>query len=244
MTRSQLIQNCKTELTGGGAYPMYIMPPEIDRVINESIAFFNQNVQDSVSRTQFVVKKEIFECPEFKKNKKLVLPDSVQSVDGVKELRGYSSFIGPDISPERLMASELFLMSVNNQFDMVMLAASQSYYDLSKAFMLDQIAYEFNINTKELTITGRQPYYDVLLSTWSSIADEKLFDNYWFRRYVSCMLMKSQCNFLGRYADGPNLPNGQRMNIDRMQQNANDELEKIIEKLQALDPPDWFILSN
>ena len=242
MKRTDFIEMCKVELTAGGTIPLYLGENEINRVIDSAKRFFSKSVQDAVARLQFVIKKDTFKNPDFKRNKTLKLPCEVQSVDGFKEIRGYSSYIGPDISPERMMASELYTMGINQSFDLVMMASTQSFYDISKSFMLDEISYSFNINTKELVVTGRTPRFDVLLSTWTNIAEEKLFDDYWFQRYVSCMLRKSQVNILGFFDGGPNLPGGQKLDIDRMESNANDELENILEKLKGLDPPNWFML--
>lgn len=244
MTKDQLKEEIKTEITGGGLIPNYLGEAELDRVIKQTERFFYLKHRDASKPFSFIIKKETFDCEEFKNNRQLILPDNIDSVEEVKELRAHTQFLAADVSPERLLASEMYLFSINNQYDLVMRAAAESYYDLTRAFMLNQIAFTYSNNDHTLILHGRTPAYDVLLKTNVKLDPTDLYDDYYFGRYAACQAKISLCRMLTFIGDGLSLGQGLKLNVSDMMSEAASELEKIEESVKNLDPPDWILLYN
>lgn len=165
MTEAELIEEITTEITAGGVLPFLLGESEVKRAIKSSKRFFYNNHREATQRFGFVIQQSVFEECEFRSNKRLILPDNIISVDEVKEIKNHQSFYGMGISPDKALASQLSIFSINGTYDIVMRAAAESYYDLSKSYMLDKISYEFNVNDHSLVITGRTPKYDVFVNT-------------------------------------------------------------------------------
>lgn len=241
MTRNEFIQLIKDEITVGCALPYSIPEKEYHRVIDQALKWAAINYQYAVTVQYFVIKLKHFKTPEFKKTRTIILPDCVVSVFEMKEIKGQQklSYFGADFSAEKMIAQEIYLSPFNAD-DMVLRTAYESYWDLSRAFFLERVAFDYNHNSKELTVLGRDPSYDIWLHAYVKIPEDKLFDDWTFQRYCT-----AQCKIsLGRILTmfNFNLPGGIGINGDNIKSEGQDELEKLLEKIDNENPPDWFLI--
>jgi hypothetical protein len=241
MTRSELIEMVKDELTGSCALPYAIPEREFERIIKQALNWFYLNYQYAVETQYYVIPKQEFAVAEFKKSRSVLLPDCVISVFEVKEINGGGRLgtIDRDFSDNRLIAAELFLSPFQSD-DLVLRTAQYSYWDLTQAFFLERISYDYNQNTKRMKILGRDPKKNVFIQTLVKIEESKLYDDWMFQRYVTCQAKISLGRILGFFQY--NLPGGITVNADSIKEEGKEELEKILEKIDTDSTTDWFYI--
>ena len=75
MTRDELISKTQAEITVSGSLPNLVKPEEIIRIIEkEKSYFYDQYVMASI-KDYYVIKQNLFECQEFKRNRTIILPE-------------------------------------------------------------------------------------------------------------------------------------------------------------------------
>lgn len=241
MTENEFIQNIQDEITVSGLLPIVLGAKEIQRIINQSRMYFYETYRFATEKQSYIIEKKHFDTPHFKKNRILILPDCVSSVIRVQEIRGISRFGTPDrdFSENRLLASEIYLGSVSGD-DLVMRTAQMQYFDLTKAFMLDQVGYSYNHNTRKLNIEGRDPKYDLFVDTYSKVNLEFLFNDWYFLRFCTAKAKISYARALGTYKFP--LPGGVELDYDSIRSEGESELDQIEEKIKNLDPPSFMLV--
>ena len=241
MTTASFIQEVQAEMTGSGSLPVVLEEPEILRVVRQSSAWFYENWGDAVETDHYVIEKKSFNNEQFKKNRQIILPDCVVSVYQFKEINGVGRLgnIDRDFAEDRLIASEIFLSSFHGD-DLVMRTAQYQYFDLAKAFFLEQIAYDFNRNTHKLKVLGRDPKFDMYIQVYSKIPIDKLYDDYYFLRYVTARCKISLSRILGMYQFP--LPGGVTVNADMLRDEGKEEMDWVLERMDQETQPDWFMM--
>lgn len=241
MTRAELIDMMTAEITGSGALPYSIPEREANRIIEQALNWFYANYGPAVETQYYIVEKKWFTEPEFKKYRSILLPDCVISVFEVKEVTGGGRLgtVDRDFSDNRLLASELFLSPFQSD-DLVLRTAQYSYWDLTQAFILERISYDFNRNTKRLKILGRDPKRNVFIQTYAKIEENKLYDDWFFQRWVTAQAKISLARILGTFTF--NLPGGIQIDASSIRDEGKEELQEIKTKIDEENSPDWFLI--
>jgi hypothetical protein len=241
MTRGELIDMVTAEITGSGSLPYSIPERESERIIDQALNWFYVNYGPAVETQYYVVEKHWFYESEFKKTRSILLPDCTVSVFEVKEITGGGRLgtIDRDFADNRLIASELFLSPFQSD-DLVLRTAQYSYWDLTQAFILERISYDFNRNTRRLKILGRDPKKNVFIQTYAKIEENRLYDDWFFQRYVTAQAKISLARILGAFQF--NLPGGIAVNGDQFRDEGKEELEQIKQRIDDENSPDWFFI--
>jgi hypothetical protein len=241
MTRGELIDMVTAEITGSGSLPYSIPERESERIIDQALNWFYVNYGPAVETQYYVVEKHWFYESEFKKTRSILLPDCTVSVFEVKEITGGGRLgtIDRDFADNRLIASELFLSPFQSD-DLVLRTAQYSYWDLTQAFILERISYDFNRNTRRLKILGRDPKKNVFIQTYAKIEENRLYDDWFFQRYVTAQSKLSLARILGAFQF--NLPGGIAVNGDQFRDEGKEELEQIKQRIDDENSPDWFFI--
>lgn len=239
MTRAELIQMANDEITGSGALPYSIPERESERIINQALNWFYLNYQYAVETQYYVITKNWFEGPEFKSTRSILLPDCVISVFECNEITGGGRLgtLDRDFSDNRLLASEVFLAPFASD-DLVLRAAQYSYWDLTKAFILERIRFDFNQNTHRLKIMGRDPKKNVFLQTYVKIEENKLYDDWNFQRWVTATSKISMGRILGMFTF--TLPGGVTIDAAGLKDEGKEEIEALKTKIDEENTPDYF----
>lgn len=241
MTRGELIEMVTGEITASGSLPYSIPERESNRIIDQALNWFWVNYGPAVETQFYVIQKDWFKDPEFKKTRSLLLPDCVVSVFEVKEMMGGGRLgsVDADFSDNRLIASELFLSPFQSD-DLVLRTAQYSYWDLTQAFILERIGYDYNRNTHRLKIVGRDPKKNVFIQTYAKIEENKLYDDWFFQRYVIAQAKISLGRILGTFKF--NLPGGIEVDASGIKDEGNEELKEVKQRIDDENSPDWFFL--
>jgi hypothetical protein len=241
MTRGELIEIVNNEITGSCSLPYSVPEREMNRIIDQALNWFYVNYGPAVETQYYVITKDWFQTPEFKATRSILMPDCVVSVFEIREIQGAGRLgtIDADFYDNRLLAAELFLSPFASD-DLVLRAAQYSYWDLTQAFILERVSYDFNRNTKRLKIIGRNPKRNCSVQTYAKIEENKLYDDWFFQRWVTAQAKISLGRILGFFTY--NLPGGVQVNADTIKEEGKEELEEIKQKIDDENSPDWFYI--
>lgn len=241
MTKNELIEYVQRELDTSYALPSQLTPAEIERIIGQSETWFYENYREAVETNYWIISKGEFSKPEFRANGRVIqMPACVVSVFEVKELTGAGLIgsIDKDFTDNKLIASEIYLSPFTGD-SLVFRTAQYQFYDLTKAFFLEWIRYDFNRRTGRLKILGRDPIHDVFINSYIKIPQEKLYDDYYFQRYVTSKAKISYGRMLAFF--NYQLMGGITVNAADIKQEGQTELEQVIQSIKDEDSPDYFM---
>lgn len=241
MTKNELVQMVQRELDGSFALPSQIQPEEIERIVGQEKLWFYENYRYAVETQYYLIQQGEFELPEFKQNRTILMPECVVSVFEVKEVTGAGLLgtVDRDFADNKLIASEIYLSPFLGDGLMYRIAQYQ-FFDLTKAFFMDLIRFDFNRRTKKLKITGRDPKRDVFIQTYVGIPDEKLFDDYYFYRMITAKAKLSLARQLSFFDF--NLMGGVKINVQDLRAEAEAEITKLYTDIDNENSPDWFVV--
>jgi hypothetical protein len=241
MTRAELIEMVNDEITGSCSLPYSVPEREMERIIKQALNWFYVNYGPAVETQYYVITKDWFQTKEFKATRTLLLPDCVISVFEIREINGGGRLgtLDADFYDNRLLAAELFLSPFASD-DLVLRTAQYSYWDLTQAFILERVSYDFNRNTKRLKILGRNPKRNCFVQTYAKIEENRLYDDWFFQRWVTSQAKMSLGRILGFFTF--NLPGGVQVNADTLKEEGKEELAEIKQRIDDENSPDWFYI--
>jgi len=239
MTKQELVETVQRELDSSFALPSQLQPTEIERIIDQVSVWFYENYREAVETQYYIMKSSEFASQEFKRTRTITMPECVVSVFEVKEISGAGLIgnIDRDFADNKLIASEIYLSPFTGD-SLVFRTAQYQFFDLTRAFFLEWIRYDFNRRTRKLKILGRDPSRDVFFQTYVKIPDDKLYEDYYFFRYVTA---KSKIA-LGRMLSffDYNLMGGIKVNAADIKSEGEAEVEKIEQEIKDQDTADYF----
>jgi len=241
MTKKELIKIMKDEITVSSALSYSIPDSEFERIISMALRWFYINYKFAVETKYFIIKRDVFKNEVFRRTRSIKMPDCVVSVYEVKEIKNTSKlgYFGADFSGEKMIAQEIYLSPFNAD-DVVLRTAYESYWDLSQAFFLERIGYDYNHNTNKVTILGRDPGCNVCMTCYVKIPQEALFEDWTFQKYCCAQAKISLGRILGMFTY--QLPGGVTINADSMKSEGQEELQQILESIDQENVPDWFLV--
>ena len=239
MTKNELVQTVLRELDSSFALPVQIQPAEIERNIEQTSRWFYENYRDSVETQYYIIKSDQFQLPEFKANRTIMMPECVISVFEVKEITGAGllGIVDRDFADNKLIASEIYLSPFTGD-SLTYRIAQYQFYDLTKAFFMDLVRFDFNRRTLKLKILGRDPRRDLFIQTYVKIPEDKLYDDYYFYRYVTAKSKLSLARQLSFFDF--NLMGGIKINVGDLRSEATEEIAKIETEIDNQNTPDYF----
>jgi hypothetical protein len=239
MTKAELVDLVQRELDVSFALPSQLQPTEIERIIDQASIWFYENYREAVETQYYIMKASEFKKPEWFRSRTVTMPDCVVSVFEVKEITGAGLLgnIDKDFADNKLIASEIYLSPFTGD-SLVFRTAQYQFFDLTRAFFLEWIRYDYNRRTKKCKILGRDPSRDVFFNTYVKIPDDKLYEDYYFMRYVTA---KSKIA-LGRMLSffDYNLMGGIKINAADIKTEGEAEVEKIETEIKDQDSADYF----
>lgn len=249
MTKNELIQYIKDEITAYGSLPFSPPDKEIERIIDNESRWLYREYRDAIQTANYIIPYENFKTMEFKNTRTIQLPPCVLSVERFMEVKGGSVGVGgmgggfydPDMRFDRLMASDLYLSPISS--DMITARTIQwSFWDLAKSFILTDISHDFNINTKRVVVKGRTPSTHVYVAAQAMIPEHELYEDpvalKWFVAKAKISLAK-----IMSLVSAP-LIGGATLNVNLYAEEGKAELEELKLYIKENNPPDFMLMIN
>lgn len=242
MTRAELSLDIKQELTLAQALPYSIPDKEIERVIINAERFFYDNWRHAVEPRYLLIPNELLSSEKYNRTRTIRMPDCVQFVHDVKEPKGASIFstIDRDFSEQKFIGSEIFLTPFIGESIMYRTIIF-SFLDITKNFTLDTVAYDYNKNTKSITVKGRTPT-KMVVEVSKKIDEQYLYEDEMFQRYVRAKAKVRLGELLTSFDF--NLPGGIRPNYNTFVTKADTEFQAVLDMMKGENTPDWIYLAH
>lgn len=242
MTKQELIQWVKDEITASGALPLdQINDKEIERIIDNEKEYVHREWRTAVEPRMCIISVDAFKKPEFKQSRTIQLPDCVYGIDDFREIKDGSRLFGindPDLRLERVMGSDLWLSPFSSNV-ITSRTISYSWFDLARSFTLTAIQFRFNINTHRIQVIGHDPTAPVLVRAFIAIDDGDLYEDPMFRKWISSKCKMQLHRILKTFE--VNLVGG--VNISSiLYDEGKAEKEEVEKWLSGNDPADYFIM--
>jgi hypothetical protein len=243
MTESELLADINNEITFSGALPYSLPEKELKRILEIDSRYFWDNWRHAVESRYLLLPLELFQNEAFKKFRQIQLPDCVQFVVDFKEAKGGSIFatIDRDFAEQKFIGSEIYLTPFIGESIMYRTVIF-SFLDLTKAMMIDTIAYDYNKNTKLLGVLGRTPKTPTVLRIYKKLEAEKLYEDEMFQRYVRAHAKVRLSHMLQTF--NYTLPGEITINYQNIVTTAEKEMEEVKTMMKGENTPDWFYLSR
>ena len=243
MTQAELILDIQNEMTFAKALPYSIPEQEIVRIITIAEKYFYDNWRHAIEPRYLLLPKDVFTNALFKKERAIQMPDCVQFVHQVREAKGGSMFgtIDRDFADNKFIGSEIFLTPFIGE-SLMYRTVLFSFLDISKNFTIDTLAYDYNKNTRKLTITGRTPLADTVVQVAKKIDREDLYEDELFQRYVRAKAKVRLGDLLTAFDF--NLPGGIKPNYTSLVTKADAELTAVMDMMKGENSTDWMFLVN
>ncbi len=240
MTKQELIDEVKGEITAMCSLPFSPPDNEIERIIDLESRWLYREYRDSWYTKWYILDKKWYQTQEFRNTRTFQMPDCVVGIKVVYELTSGQRVFGihdPDLQFDRLMAADLYLTPLSS--DQITYRTIQwSFWDLSRAFNLRDIQTTFNMNTHRLGIIGRDPQESLFVTTLDKIPEEEFYEDPIVIKWMIAKSKISLARILGTFSY--NLMGNVTINFDQWRTEGNDELTKLEEKIAGDSPPDWF----
>ena len=239
MTKAELVDMVQRELDVSFALPSQLQPTEIERIIDQTALWFYENYREAVEMQYYIMRNSEFKKPEWFRSRTVTMPDCVISVFEVKEITGAGLLgnIDKDFGDNKLIASEIYLSPFTGD-SLVFRTAQYQFFDLTRAFFLEWIRYDYNRRTKKCKILGRDPARDVFFNTYVKIPEDKLYEDYYFMRYVTAKSKVALGRMLSFF--DYNLMGGIKINAADIKTEGESEIEKIETEIKDQDSADYF----
>lgn len=244
MTKKELIEYIKDELTASNSLPFSPPDNEINRIIDLESRHLYREYRDSWYKRWYILDKKYYSTKEWKDTRTFQLPKCVVGISEVYELTDGQRVFGihdPDLQFDRLMAADLYLTPLSS--DQITYRTIQwSFWDLSRTFNLRDIRFSFNLNTHRLRINGRDPSQSLFIETMDTIPEEELYEDPVVIKWFIAKAKMSLARILGTFQY--NLLGNVTINYDAIRSEGEQELNELKEKISGDSPPDFFFMFN
>ena len=241
MTKAELVEEVKGELTASCALPYTPPDKEIERIIDKEMRWLYREYRELLYDRIYILNKKYYSTEEWRHTRTFQMNPCTEGVKKVIEMTDGNRVFGindPDLNFDRLMASDLYLTPLSS--DQITYRTIQwSFWDLARGFNLRDINHDFNPNTHRLAITGRTPVESLFVLAMDHIPEEDAYEDTVVIEWMIAKGKISLARILGAF--NYNLLGNITINFEQWRAEGEEELNRLREKIAGDDTPDWFL---
>jgi len=236
LTIEEFIDRVNTDLTVNCALPKTLPDAAIRQIIEaRALQYFYRNHIGAVQKMYYHIKKDAFYTEEFTRYSYITLPDEIQSVSYLYEVRGTSLFqLGintPNLSVNLGVTNQPYLSSFVTTIGE--LGTYKTLLD-NMSDMLNQLnkytlKHQFNYLQHRLHILTKVNH-DVIIEAYANIPREYLFKDDLFYKYVVGWAKVQLGNMLGLYDFS--LPGAVKINYSNLVTQGQAEIKEVEEEVK------------
>lgn len=241
MTKPDLIQQINDDISSSCSLPYSLPEKEIERIIDKEMRFLYREYRELLEDRIYVINKKYYATEEWKNTRTFQMNKCTEGIKKVTEMTNGNRVFGindPDLSFDRLMASDLYLTPLSS--DQITYRTIQwSFWDLARSYNLVDINHDFNPNTHRLRITGRTPTDSLFVLAMDHIPEEDAYEDTVVFEWMIAKAKISLGRILGAF--NYNLVGGVTINFDLWKSEGQEKITELTEKIKSDDVPDWFL---
>lgn len=235
------------EVTQTCALPMAVPLERIPALILQAARWFWQNDDWSVEERMYAIPNDEI-CKGTGKgdgfNKIIQLPQQIQAVWGVykQKSRLHYGNMG-DFSLERMMMTTYSMfggvgsvggglgLGTASGYTLPDVVTTMYEIDTFDQTLNPPLTFNFSQFSHKLVILGDLGHNDIVIQTFIRCRIQDLYDNYYFYRFVTCLVKKSLATIYGSFEF--KYPGGVTINYSTFSDEADSELESIKEEVKS-----------
>lgn len=241
MTKAELVEEVKGELTASCALPYSPSTKEIERIIDKEMRWLYREYRELLQDNIYILNKKYYTTQEFRNSRTFQMNPCTEGIKKVIEMTDGNRVFGindPDLNFDRLMASDLYLTPLSS--DQITYRTIQwSFWDLARGFNLRDINHDFNPNTHRLKITGRTPVESLFILAMDHIPLEDAYEDTIVIEWMIAKGKISLARILGAF--NYNLLGNITINFEQWRTEGQEKITELTEKIKGDDVPDWFL---
>lgn len=243
-TIEELVDQIQQDLTVGFALPKTLPDSEIIRFIEtRANKWFYQNYLYAVSKVYYAIKKECFKTQEYAGYGYITLPEEIQSINWIYEIRNVNLYsLGlntPNLSVNLGVTNQPYLSSY------VTTIGELGIYKVlidSMSDMLNQlnkytVRFQYNYMMRRLNILTSVDT-DLVLEAYANIPSEHLYTDPYFIKYVTGWSKQQLGNLLGRLDF--TLPGGVKYNTSDLKTEGKEEMLSVETDIKNMSNSAFF----
>lgn len=241
MTKEELREFVKDEITLSGTIEIKLTDKEIERIIDNETRQLYEIYRDALVEKYTIIPVEKFYTPEFRATRTLKFPSCVKSVTRVEEMTCRSMMWGindPDINFHRAFTADLWMSPMGS--DTVVFRTIQwNMWNQLKNFNLVDIQHTWNRNSHTLIMKGHDPRANVYVEVFEEVPPQDLYEDPWVRKWICAKAKKQVAKSLGIVTY--NVIGGATINYQLYSEEADAEKKECEDFFKSINTPDWFI---
>ena len=241
MTKAELVEEIKGELTASCALPYTPSTKELERIIDKEMRWLYREYRELLYDSIYILNKRYYQTPEWRNTRTFQMNPCTEGIKKVIEMTDGNRVFGindPDLNFDRLMASDLYLTPLSS--DQITYRTIQwSFWDLARGFNLRDINHDFNPNTHRLAITGRTPVESLFVLAMDHIPEEDAYEDTIVIEWMIAKGKMSLARILGAF--NYNLLGNITINFEQWRTEGQEKITELTEKIKGDDVPDWFL---
>ena len=243
MTRDEMMQWLKDEITLSGAININLPDKEYHRTIDNELKTIYQLDERALEKKFCVLPWQIFYTPEFRANRLIQFPDCVFTVSKFEEMGKKQNLLGtydPAFGIESMfMANIMSGGGTGVSLDAAaMWTLNWSVYDQMRNFILSDIRHQWNESSHQLLVLGHDPKNNVWCEVYTKVHESLIFDDIYCQRYIAARAKLKVARLLGTFTT--QLIGGVTINTNIYTDEAQKDIDDCKEYWKNLRENSWF----
>jgi hypothetical protein len=238
MTLDAFVERVIDEITEGKSIPVSPKKDRIKTIIKNATRYFKYYDEECQQFEYIIISSEVTDTELFRAKRVVQLPDCVVSIIGLSETGTW--FNSAQVAPDYRKTNFNYHLAAAGDSDAMVYAVVSAYYtDFMRNFIVRTVAFDYNDNTHQLIVKGRNNFVDLVAHAIVGIDSEGMYNSDRFFRYVVGKCKISFGNIFGLV--NAKLLGGLDIDIKSIKTDGIDLVKEVKEELdEQRDSADFY----